>query len=61
MEYGWQELDARGRKSISVACTWGGLCPAVDCDGLMMMMMMDGIKTTKTYNKLLHIKGVRKS
>jgi hypothetical protein len=37
---GWQELDASSRRSSEVARHWRGLCPAVDCSRLMMMMMM---------------------
>ncbi|RVE47387.1 hypothetical protein evm_007986 [Chilo suppressalis] len=37
---GWQELDASSSRSICVLCIWGGLCPAVDYDRLLMMMMM---------------------
>jgi hypothetical protein len=35
---GLQELDASSRSS-EVARSWRGLCPAVDCSGLMMMMI----------------------
>jgi hypothetical protein len=41
---GWQELDASSRGSSEMAGYWKGLCPALDCDGLMMMMMMTGGK-----------------
>jgi hypothetical protein len=37
---GWQELDASSRRSSEMMRNWRGLCPAVDCSGLMMMLMM---------------------
>jgi hypothetical protein len=36
---GWRELDASSRRSSEMVSNWRGLCPAVDCSGLMMMMM----------------------
>jgi hypothetical protein len=35
---GW--MDASSRGSSKIARNWRGLCPAVNCTGLMMMMMM---------------------
>jgi hypothetical protein len=37
---GWQELDAFSRRSSEMARDWRGLCPAVDCSRLMMMMLI---------------------
>jgi hypothetical protein len=39
---GWRELDTSSRRSSEMAGYWRGLCPAVDCSRLMMMMMMIG-------------------
>jgi hypothetical protein len=33
-----EELDASSRRSSEMARNWRGLCPSVDCRGLMMMM-----------------------
>jgi hypothetical protein len=38
----WQELDPSSQRSNEMARSWRGLCPAVDCSGLMMMMNMIG-------------------
>lgn len=42
----WQELDARSPKGISVACNGKGLCSAVYCNRLVMMLMI-GKKSIK--------------
>jgi hypothetical protein len=41
------EMDASSRRSSEMARNWRGLCPAVDCNGLMMMMMfqLDRVRT----------------
>jgi hypothetical protein len=35
---GWQELDASCRKSSVMVRSWRGLCLAVDCSRLLMMI-----------------------
>jgi hypothetical protein len=37
---GWQELDASSRRSSEMVKSWRGLCPAMDCSGLMMMKLI---------------------
>jgi hypothetical protein len=39
-------MDASSRKSRKMARSWIGLCPAVDCNGLIIMMLMCQVEVT---------------
>jgi hypothetical protein len=41
----WQELDASSRRSSEMAKSRRGVCPAVDCSALMMIIMKSIIAT----------------
>jgi hypothetical protein len=38
------ELEASSRRSSEMARNWRGICPAVDCSGLVMMMMIEKLQ-----------------
>jgi hypothetical protein len=57
---GCRELDASSRRTSEMARDWRGLCPAVDCSRLMMMIMMmnavavfSKLSSVSAYNTLI--------
>jgi hypothetical protein len=50
---GWQELDASSRRSSEMARHWRCLCPAVECNRLMMIVIMIIMRLSQLIHKLL--------